>query len=80
MWSHSFPAAGYADPHAIVFDAGGNLVLGGSFVGDLDAFVGKFSPAGAHLWSLPSATAAANTCRASPPTPPAMSTSPAAAR
>nr|WP_276598823.1 SBBP repeat-containing protein [Nannocystis sp. SCPEA4] len=22
------------------------------FVGDLDAFVGKFSPAGAHLWSL----------------------------
>lgn len=65
VWSKAFEAGGYAYPQAIALDPSGNVLLGGLFTGTLDlgggamnsagladAFVGKFTSAGAHVWSV----------------------------
>jgi len=65
VWSKAFKApGGYAIPGAVARDKTGNILLGGYFLsqldlgggilnsaGQVDAFVGKFTPDGAHLWS-----------------------------
>jgi hypothetical protein len=64
VWSLAFPAGGYAYPQALAFDAAGELVMGGFFLdtldlgggqltsaGMVDAFLGKFTAGGNHVWS-----------------------------
>jgi hypothetical protein len=62
LWSRRFGGADGDIGYAVDVDAGGNIILGGTFTdtidfgggpiaGDRDGFVAKFDPAGTHLWS-----------------------------
>jgi hypothetical protein len=63
LWSERFGGPDYETPYGVAADGAGNVVLAGSFtdstdfgggllVGDYtEAFVAKFDPSGAHLWS-----------------------------
>lgn len=63
-WSRSFGGIGNDRGHSVAMDSAGNIVLGGNIEatvnfgggpltsgGSEDAFVAKFTPMGAHIWS-----------------------------
>lgn len=64
QWSQRFGSVGSDRGHAIDMDAAGNVLITGEFentvnfggsnlvsAGNLDVFIAKYTPAGAHMWS-----------------------------
>ncbi|MBX3188594.1 MAG: SBBP repeat-containing protein [Labilithrix sp.] len=69
LWTRQFGTDATDDAHALSIDAAGNIMVAGdtagalpmqTSAGDVDAFVRKYSPAGAVLWTAQLGTTAAD--------------------